>query len=78
MPRERRRVKGSATWVNFGERAREARLSSFGQAVQQMIDQLHREVRSFRERAPNDPKIRLVLPPGYSPPDRPPPTPPGR
>ena len=57
--------KGGATWANFAERAREARTASFSQAVDQMIENLHREVKGFRERAPHDPMIRLVLPPGY-------------
>ncbi|MGZ9031557.1 MAG: hypothetical protein ACXW2G_09290 [Burkholderiaceae bacterium] len=26
-----------------------------------------REVQTFRERAPTDPKVKLVLPPGYDP-----------
>ena len=32
-----------------------------------MISKLHGEVKAFRERAPQDPAIRLVLPPGYDP-----------
>ena len=60
-------VKGSATMVGFDERAREGRTRSFEAAIAQMIANLHSEVRAFRERAPADPKIRLVLPPGYDP-----------
>jgi rhombotail lipoprotein len=60
-------VKGSATYVGFATQAREARLKSFDEAVTQMIGGLHSEVKSFRERAPTDPKVRLVLPPGYNP-----------
>ena len=30
-----------------------------------MIGNLHGEVKAFRERAPKDPMIKLVLPPGY-------------
>jgi rhombotail lipoprotein len=60
-------VKGDATWVGFAERSRNARTESFATAVQQMIGLLHREVQSFRDRAPKDPLIRLVLPPGYNP-----------
>lgn len=59
--------KGEATMVNFGERAREARTRGFGTAVQQAIDNLHIEVKRFRERAPQDPMIRMNLPPGYKP-----------
>lgn len=60
-------IKGEATWVGFAERSRGARTASFTAAVAQMTDNLHAEVKAFRERAPKDPKIRLVLPAGYSP-----------
>lgn len=60
-------VKGGASLVEFNARAREARLAGFEQAVSQMVGNLHGQVRNFRERAPRDPMIRLVLPPGYSP-----------
>lgn len=60
-------VKGEATWVGFAERSRQARTASFGSAVQQMIGALHGEVAAFRQRAPKDPMIKLVLPPGYNP-----------
>ena len=60
-------VKGSATLVGFSEQSREARLKSFEEAVAQMIGNLHTEVKTFRERAPSDPKVKLVLPPGYNP-----------
>ena len=60
-------MKGAATMVGFDERAREARTKSFEDAIAQMIGNLHVETRAFRERAPNDPMIRLVLPPGYDP-----------
>lgn len=60
-------VKGQATWIGFAERSRQARTDSFGKAVQQMVEGLRREVQAFRERAPRDPMIRLVLPPGYNP-----------
>ena len=35
--------------------------------MKDMISKLHGEVKAFRERAPKDPAIRLVLPPGYDP-----------
>lgn len=60
-------VKGSATLVGFSAQSREARLQSFEEAVTQMIGTLHGEVKTFRERAPSDPKVKLVLPPGYNP-----------
>lgn len=69
-------VKGEATWVGFAEKSREARTASFGKAVAQMIGSLHGEVKSFRERAPKDPMIKLVLPPGYTPSAGPAPAPP--
>ena len=60
-------LKGSATMVGFSEAARAARTKSFEDAVAQMIGNLHGEVKGFRERAPKDPMIKLVLPPGYDP-----------
>ncbi|MDP2008054.1 MAG: rhombotarget lipoprotein [Rubrivivax sp.] len=60
-------IKGEATWVGFAERSRTARTDSFEASVKQMIEQLHGAVQGFRERAPKDPNIRLVLPPGYNP-----------
>ena len=60
-------LKGSATMVGFSERAREARTRGFEHAMQDMIAKLHGEVKLFRERAPNDPTIKLILPPGYDP-----------
>jgi rhombotail lipoprotein len=60
-------AKGSASWVNFSQSAREARSQGFDQAVQGMISRLKVELGAFRERAPKDPSIRLILPPGYKP-----------
>jgi rhombotail lipoprotein len=60
-------MKGTATWIGFTEKAREARTRGFDEAVKEMIQKLHDEVKSFRERAPKDPNIRLILPPGYKP-----------
>ncbi len=60
-------VKGTATMVGFSERAREARTHGFDEAIREMIGKLHSEVKTFRERAPKDQSIRLILPPGYSP-----------
>jgi hypothetical protein len=45
-------INATATMVGFSE---------------DMISKLHGEVKAFRERAPKDPAIRLVLPPGYDP-----------
>lgn len=60
-------IKGSATMVGFPEQAREARTRGFDEAMNEMIGKLQGEVRAFREQAPKDPHIRLVLPPGYDP-----------
>lgn len=62
-------VKGDATWVGFAERSREARTRSFGEALAEMNQGLHREIGAFRARAQSDPTIRLLLPPGYPLPD---------
>ncbi|MCK6423622.1 MAG: rhombotarget lipoprotein [Burkholderiaceae bacterium] len=59
--------KGGATLVGFGEKARAARSAGFSEAMDKMVQQLRGEVQAFRERAPKDPMIRLVLPPGYEP-----------
>lgn len=60
-------VRGEATMVGFGEKAREARSNGFRDALQKLIPNLHAEVKAFRERAPGDRSIRLDLPPGYDP-----------
>lgn len=61
------RTKGEGTLIDFNEKSRAGRLESFQQATEQMIGGLKTEVQSFRERAPKDPSIRLILPPGYNP-----------
>ncbi|MEY4751780.1 MAG: hypothetical protein RIQ60_3994 [Pseudomonadota bacterium] len=61
------RDKGEATLVGFGEKARSARAKSLSDAVDQMIPVLRSEVARFRESAPRDPLIKLILPPGYNP-----------
>ncbi len=60
-------IKGTATMVGFSERARLARTRGFDEAIEEMIGKLHDEVRLFRERAPKDSSVRLILPPGYNP-----------
>jgi hypothetical protein len=35
--------------------------------MDRMVASLQQEVQSFRDKAPKDPMIRLVLPPGYDP-----------
>jgi rhombotail lipoprotein len=61
------RDRGSATLVGFSEKAREARTRSLSTSIDQMIPALKAEVARFRETAPRDPKIKLLLPPGYDP-----------
>ncbi len=65
-PRSKARPPG---WVLPNARA--ARASSFETALRQMIGNLKGAVVDFRERAPRDPGIRLVLPSGYDPGKRP-------
>ena len=60
-------VKGASTLVTFKAKAREARTAGFEQAMQQMIGNLHEQVQQFRMTAPGDPRIHLILPPGYHP-----------
>lgn len=60
-------LKGSATLVGFSEVARTARTRGFDEATTEMIGKLQAEVQAFREHAPGDPAIRLILPPGYNP-----------
>ncbi len=61
------RDRGSATLVGFSEKSREARSRSLVAAIDQMIPALKAEVARFRESAPRDPTIKLILPPGYDP-----------
>ena len=60
-------IKGTATMVGFSEIARDARTRGFDEAMTDMIGKLDSEVNTFREQAPKDPNIRLILPPGYNP-----------
>lgn len=60
-------IRGSATMVGFSELAREARTRGFDEAMTEMIGKLQAEVKTFREQAPKDPSMRLILPPGYDP-----------
>lgn len=61
------KTKGTATMVGFEERAREARTKGFNEAMKDMTEKLQGEVKAFRERAPKDPNIKMILPPGYNP-----------
>lgn len=59
--------KGDATMVGFSEKARAGRSKSFAEAVDRMIPNLQQAVQTFRDTAPKDPMIRMILPPGYDP-----------
>ncbi len=59
-------IKGTATMVGFSEQARLARTQSFEKAIQDMISNLHSEVKQFRQSAAKNPNVRLILPPGYN------------
>ncbi len=59
--------RGTASWVNFSRDARQARSRGFEDAFGAMIARLQTELAEFRKRAPTDPSVRLVLPPGYRP-----------
>jgi rhombotail lipoprotein len=61
------RETGSATLIGFAEKSRAARVSGFDHAMAQLIESLRAEVQAFRERAPKDPGVHLVLPAGYDP-----------
>jgi rhombotail lipoprotein len=61
------RDRGAATLVGFSEKAREARTKSFTTAIDQMIPALKNELAKFRASAGQDPKVKLILPPGYDP-----------
>jgi rhombotail lipoprotein len=58
---------GSATLIGLTREARGARAQGFTDACRAMIGALHAELSAFRDRAPNDPSIRLIIPPGYKP-----------
>lgn len=60
-------TKGSATMVGFAEKAREARTRGIEAAMKDMTRNLQSAVETFREEAPKDPNIKLILPPGYDP-----------
>lgn len=59
-------VKGSAAMVNFSEKAREARVQGFSQAVDNLIPALRDELGKFRERVKTDSSVRISHAPGYS------------
>lgn len=59
-------VKGSAALINFSEKARDARIAGYGQAVDALIPNLRSELEKFRERVKVDQSIRVTHSPGYS------------
>lgn len=58
-------VKGGASLASFSERARAARLDGYGQALEQLIPSLQRELEGFRERVKTDANVRIEHRPGY-------------
>lgn len=60
-------IKGAGTLVGFSEEARKARSQGFDEAIKDMIGKLHGAVKRFRQQAPSDPMIRLILPKDYNP-----------
>lgn len=58
-------VKGSASLASFSERARTARLDGYGQALEQLIPNLQRELEGFRDRVKSDTSVRIEHRPGY-------------
>lgn len=59
-------VKGSAAMVNYSEKAREARVAGFDQAINALIPTLRQELERFRERVKIDRSINVTHQPGYS------------
>lgn len=58
-------VKGSATWVGFVERSRQARSQGFDKAFRQLVPNIDRALQNFHIQARNDPAYRLTSPAGY-------------
>jgi rhombotail lipoprotein len=58
-------VKGSATMANFSERARNAQLDGYRQAVDRLIPQLQDQLANFKERIKSDPNYRIANKDGY-------------
>ena len=59
-------VKGSAAMANFSEKAREARVQGFSQAIDHLIPNLRDALGSFRERVKADASVRVTHAPGYA------------
>jgi rhombotail lipoprotein len=61
------KVAGASTWISLAKDARDARSQGFEDACKTMMIALHSELSAFRDRAPNDPSIHLIIPPDYKP-----------
>lgn len=59
-------VKGSAAMVNFSEKAREARVQGFSEAIDNLIPNLRTELVKFQERVKQDSTVRVTHAPGYA------------
>ena len=59
-------VKGSAAMATFSEKAREARVQGYGQAIDHLIPNLREELGKFRERVKTDTSVRVTQSPGYT------------
>ncbi len=59
------RIKGSATLVGFGERARAARLQGYGEAIDQLVPRLQGELERFKAAVKSDAAVRIENKPGY-------------
>jgi len=52
-------VKGASTLAGYGKEIRTAQADGYAQAVDQLIPQLQQQLAGFKERAKNDPDIRV-------------------
>lgn len=61
-------VKGSAAMASFTERARQARMEGYNQALDKLVPELHGQLAAFRERVKSgaDGSVKVVHSPGYS------------
>jgi rhombotail lipoprotein len=58
-------VKGTSTLAGYGKEIRTAQAGGYAQAVDQLIPQLQQQLAGFKERAKNDPDIRVERASGY-------------
>lgn len=58
-------VKGSASLVGYGEKARKSRLEGYNKAVAELIPALQAELANFKERIKSDSAFKVENKPGY-------------